>query len=121
MSQFKRLRKIRETLELTQRDVCFETDIPKTTYHQMETRRSHVSAENLRRLVVFFNRHWQSKFAKKGNYPCIEGNKTRAITIAVVLYGKDEVLEYMENYVKLIEEEFRRRELDYVERINLGE
>ena len=95
-------------------DVVEATGIPCTTYNDIEHNRSFPSSYNLMKLAIFFNRLWSEKFSKSSNYPMIDGIRIKYITVSVFLCGKDPLIDELDEEVRLIEEEFRSRELDYV-------
>jgi transcriptional regulator with XRE-family HTH domain len=85
----KRITWCRETLEMTQRNVCEATGIPPSSYCGREGGIRTDFIEEFLVLAVFFDREWQRKFSSP--YPYFNGQEVRKITPSWLMYGSDEL------------------------------
>lgn len=115
MESAKRIKWIRESIGLTMSEVASDCAIPFNTYWERENGRAGRNYNELYVLSKFFNNAWQSKY--KVNKPSHKGKTINAITIEFILFGENYSCEAYERLIKSIEEDFRSREMEYINKI----
>jgi len=110
----KRLIWVRERLSLNLKEVSDGVDIPLTTYWNRENGRPSRKGASLEifKILRFYSRLWAHKF--KVHFPVYDGEEVKEINAEFILFGKSATLSNASKYIELIEEDFRAREIEYV-------
>lgn len=71
---------------------------------------------NLYILAKYYDNHWGKKY--KIQHPKFDGVKVERISVDWFLTGYDADFEIFKQYIKIIEDDYRQRELNLLKRIN---
>ena len=113
----KRLKWVREKLKLTQSEVVNATNIPGGCYSDRENGRRTTFYEEILVLALYFNRFWAPKYKNSASVPEFEQTPVKRISVAWLLFGKeDPSLTEAKQLMRNIEENYRRKELEMLEK-----
>src|SRR3990167_3944467 len=111
-----RVKYLRKKLYVKHRELCSDLKIPSTSFNNIENGTKTRCYIYLYLITNYLNRKWQDKFKKYRNYPEYKGKTLEEITIHWLLFGFDPLLEHTEKYLKNVLEDFRQKELEYVQK-----
>lgn len=114
----KRLKWLRLILNLTLQDIADGININPGTYWNRENNISgHIKANEVYRLSQYFQKLWDEKY-KDQSYPIYGTQKVSCINAEWILYGKSVSLNHADNFLKVVEDDFRARERELLDRIH---
>ncbi len=88
----KRIKWIRETLDLSPKDVYLSIDMPHYSYYRKEWGCPTEKYADIIKLAQFFDSKWQSKYLELGNFPRYNSEQIKMITPLFLMVGEDYVM-----------------------------
>lgn len=120
----KRLQWIREKLDLSQRTVCIDNDIPPSTYCGLEGGIRAELVEVYLVLANYFNILWKDRFA--GSFPLYNGCEIKKITFEWILFGHNDsesnaevIIQEYQIKLRDMEQEYFNKEAELLKQLDM--
>ena len=110
MSLSSRLTFLRNRLGLRQKDVSLKTEIPLSSYRNLESGAKTCNYEYILKLSMFFNLLWVEKYGKFRDYPRLNDLKVEEITTNWLMFGRDPILDRTNKFIQDFTRDYRFRE-----------
>lgn len=111
-----RIRFVRESLGLSSTEVCNATNIPAGCYSNRENGTRTTFYEEILVLAIYFDHLWQRRYAHQKHFPKFQDVPVDRVTPMWLFFGRDPNLEEAKEIMSNIQEDYRRREIEYLER-----
>ncbi len=85
----KRIRWVRNQLDIPQTDIYRALDIPQSTYNRMEYGEIGNKFDRIFKIVRYMDHLWQMKYSLNQNYPVFEGETLKEVTFTWIFLGDD--------------------------------